>query len=218
MTIRAQFLSVLISAASLSPSTGHAAFPPVTLKGGLSIASISGQAPSFDPESKLGIMGGVEVAFPAHSGLTVCPEVGFAMRGFSYGESEFTDEAGNTTGTFETLSSTLCATLAVPLRIALTDAGPARIEALAGAMLAFEIGERFVTTGDSETSMKSDVLRGTDYGLIGGGAVHFPAGPGRWVIEGRYVYGFARLSRGGPVEANTRAIEIVTGYTFNPRR
>lgn len=222
-TFGTAWATAIVAAALLGSSTARAESGlSVTIRSGLSVAGVSGRDVYFDPDTKRGYAGAVAVALPVASLVSLEPEVGYAMRGFSWGKVEWYDESGTALGTGETLTATdmICVTL--PVRVALPIAGPVRLSLLAGPSVAFEVRERWVITGPKRTLMRADFQRHTDYdGVIGAGA-DLAAGPGRLGVEGRYVHGFTQLStpslpvdyHTGGFEFTTRAFEVTLGYSL----
>jgi hypothetical protein len=195
------------------PAVAFAAGPTITLKGGLSIAKVSADYPFFDPATKLGFAGAAAVDVPLGPRLSLAPEIGFAMRGFSLGESSVTDASGNVTGTIEVLDASSFLTVAVPLRLALPTSGPLGFSVMVGPEVAFETGEQLVSTGDLSMKDKVDILRNTDYGVLAGVGADLAVGPGHWGVEGRYMYGLANLKHSDTaIDVHSRNIEILTSY------
>jgi len=75
------------------------------VKGGLSLASVTDGFEFVDPQSKQGFTGAVAMELPLASRVSIAPELGYAMRGMSLGESEIVVFTG-TGGTVESVQAT----------------------------------------------------------------------------------------------------------------
>jgi hypothetical protein len=185
----------------------------LVVRGGLSIAWVSGEFEFFDPEDKLGFAGAVGFELPLHPRVSMTPEVGYAMRGFSAGESEITGPGGNPTGTFETLFATDYVTVGIPvsLRFPTSNVG---FSLSTGPQVAFEVSEATVLRGDREDEIDSEASKDTDFCWLVGAAADLPFGRGQAGVEVRYVHGLVNLNDIGPEEFSTRALEILATWKF----
>lgn len=211
-TFRLTFV-VLVAIGSLASAAS--ASTTVSLRGGLSVANVSGRSDVLEPESKQGFTGQFALAFPLARGFSVAPEVGYAMRGFSLGESEVTDFVGMPRGRMESLLATDMVTLALPVTTAFPAAGRLRLHVLTGPQLEIEYRERLVNRGVIEGEIESEALKGNGFAWLFGAGVGFAAGPGEWSLHARYVHGLTQMTDDESLfDTHTRAFEFVTGYSF----
>jgi hypothetical protein len=80
-----------------------------------------------------------------------------------------------------------------------------------GPFASFETSERLKLTGSQDTSVDVNNLKGTDVGVTFGAGLEIDAGPGRWVIEGRYDSGTVDLNPDG---SRSGAWLLMTGFRF----
>jgi len=166
----------------------------ITATGGLTISKLRNVSDPFDVlKSVKGIDAGVGMAWPLAGSLEVQPEVRYIQKGISFGESEGSDQNGNPTGTFETLHVVDAIEVPLLLRWEVPTGGRVHPVLIGGPFVSFEIAERRKTTGSQKSSVDAGILKNTDYGVVLGAGLELDAGPGRWILHGRYEPGLADL-------------------------
>ena len=79
----------------------------------------------------------------------------------------------------------------------------------------FEVAERLKTTGSQEATEDSEILKNTDYGVVLGAGLELDAGPGRWILQGRYEPGLADLgSFYTSNQVHSGAWVLTTGFRY----
>jgi hypothetical protein len=197
---------------ALAPDAALAG-PEWGVKGGLSVAGVRWDNAVFEPQSKLGFAGGASARFAFAKRAYVQPEVLYVMKGFSFGESEQTDTAGNSVGMIETLLAADYVQVPVLVGYELPPRGTFQTALYAGPMIGFETRERFVTTGDIDVSTNDDLLVNTDYGISLGARLGKSSGPGLWELDVRFDRGLAQLARTGN-DIGSWAVLVMAGFTF----
>jgi hypothetical protein len=212
--------AITLCASMLAGGGSAVAGPPeLVFRTGLSVANVAMDKTVFEPDRKLGFAGSVAASFGLGGPVSIAPEIGFGMRGFSYGKSEATDTAGNVLGRFESLLATDVLTVAAPVRVTFPPAARVRISASLGPEVAFELRERFVNTGTVHGSANSDLLRNTDFAVLAGAGIDVGLGPGRCGVEGRYLHGLTQLSEpDGLLDTHSRTLEVLAAYRVSIRR
>lgn len=188
--------------------------PSVAIQAGLSLAGVDGHSPVVGTSNKRGASGRITYRQPLGAFFSLAPELGVAMRGFSYGKSNATDEQGAVIGEIESLQSTAVLTLAIPAAITVPVDGPVRASLLTGPEMDFEMSERLVTTGAVKGSVKSTLLRGRATDWLVGAGVDARLGSGRVLLAVRGVLGLTRLTP-PPFSPRTRAFELELGYSID---
>ena len=96
----------------------------------------------------------------------------------------------------------------------------------AGPSVAFEIGcnvdidigdgDSFSGDCDDDDADVAVARKSTDFSLVGGAGFEFPAGPGRILIEGRYIYGLTNINDDPDVtsDAKHRTWFVGAGYSI----
>jgi hypothetical protein len=209
--------SWLLAALCVLPSSAAWARPyQITVDGGLVVSKLRDvQDPLGTLEALKSFTAGLRVGWPVGEGLVVQPGLLYVAKGVSYGKSQGTDPAGNPTGEFESLHVVDALEVPVFLRWRLPLDWRVRPVLLGGPFVSFETAERLKTTGSQNTSQSVDVLNNTDYGLGFGAGLEMRAGPGSWILEGRYDLGLANLGDfQGSDHVHSGAFAITTGYSF----
>jgi len=188
----------------------------VTAMGGLAISKLRNVDYPFGAfQSVKGPGAGVGLAWPLAASLEVQPEVLYMQKGISLGESEGVDESGTLTGTIETLHVVSAIEVPLLLRWEVPTGGRVHPVLSGGPFVSFEIAEQRKITGSQTTSQDSEILKNTDYGVVLGAGLELDAGPGRWILQGRYEAGLADLgtfSFYSSDHVHSGAWFITTGY------
>jgi hypothetical protein len=188
-----------------------AATRTLVVKGGLSLASVTDGFEFVDPQSKQGFTGAVALELPIAPRLAVAPELGYAMRGMSLGESEWTDFTGPPLGTVESLQETEYLTIGVPFSL-VVPTGRIGFSLSTGPQVAFKTAERLVLHGAIDHSANTKGFTSSDAGWLLGAGADIALGPGRVGFEGRYVLGMTNLNNVGPEEFKNRSFEILATW------
>lgn len=130
----------------------------------------------------IGVTARIEIA----PQLSIEPQLIYVSDGFSWGEATATDEVGNSQGTFEQLSVLEHVQTPVLFRYLLTSEGKVRIFGVAGPYGSIRTREYRRMTGALEHVTKTDDLRTTHFGVVMGGGIQMPAGPGELELQLRY--------------------------------
>lgn len=195
------------------PAFGAA--PVVTLKAGASLSTMRGNTAFVDPGWLFGPRGTVAVEWSLAPQFGVAPELGYATRGFLWGESQGTDAVGNSTGRFKSFETTRDLTLAVPFRWAALSGGRIHAGLLGGPDLSLEHHETFDNRGAQKSSDSNDVFSGQDIGLLLGLWADVRSGPRRLGLEARYIHGLLQMwNRPGLVEYHSSVVEILATLRF----
>lgn len=130
----------------------------------------------------VGITARIEIA----PQISIEPQLIYVSDGFSWGEASATDELGNSQGTFEQLSVLEHLQTPVLFRFQLTKDGSVRVFGVAGPYGSIRAREYRRMTGALEHVTKTDDLRSTHFGVVVGGGIQMPAGPGQLELQLRY--------------------------------
>jgi outer membrane protein with beta-barrel domain len=211
LNLRTLPMALALSGALGTTSPAHAAEPPfhITALGGMSVAKFR-DAPDV-LQSLKGLSAGIGLGWSIGPSLEFQPQLLYVEKGVSYGESELTDFAGTPLGKIETLLVTAALEVPVLVRWEVPTGGRVHPVLFGGPFASFELSEKMKITGSFETSEDSHSLKGGDIGIALGGGLEIDAGPGRWVIEGRYDAGTVELSPDG---SHSGAWLVMTGYRF----
>jgi hypothetical protein len=181
-------------------------------KGGVSFANMSlDPDEDIDTESLLGFVGGGEVQIPIGTGgVSVQPELLYIRKGFEE------TEAGET---FKLQVDYIEIPLLLRYDI---PAAAVRPYVLAGGTVSFEASCKLVAE-DETVSADIDCddeaagvdTESTDFGVLFGGGIAFPAGPGALFIEGRYGIGLADVDAEEGSEAKHRVGAVMVGYSVS---
>jgi hypothetical protein len=204
---------LVLAACSIAP-TAFASNLSLTFRGGIGISKLTTESSAFEFENRTAFVGGIGLAIPLNESWSIEPELGYAMRGASFGESEGTDQNGNVLGTLESVLEQDMLTITVPVRYTVPLSEEVRFGLLAGPAVAFEMRERSVTTGAVDRTDASDILDGTDFDAVFGGGLDFRLGPGRLGVEARFVVGLVGLFPDSSTGGQTRSVEVTAGYSF----
>jgi len=212
--LRTAPLALTLLGLLLGSAPALASEPPfhITVLGGMSIANLR-DAP--DPQNVLqslkGKSAGIGLGWSIGGPWELQPQLLYVEKGVSFGESVGTDVAGIPTGTFETLNVTGALEVPVLLRWNVPIGERVHPVLAVGPFASFEISERLKLTGSQDTSVDVNNLKGTDVGVTFGAGLEIDAGPGRWVIEGRYDSGTVDLNPDG---SRSGAWLLMTGFRF----
>ena len=185
---------------------------PLTLivKSGATFSNVQGEFEFVSPQSKTGFVGALGLDVPLSSHLSLVPELGYAMRGFSLGESTIETFTGPG-GTIESFQTADYLTISAPLSVAI-PAGRLAFNLATGPQLAVKLSETFVTHGAIESNLKTDRLTSTDPGWLLGAGADVGFATGRLGVEGRYVLGTTNLNDGGPEDFKNRSFEVMATW------
>jgi len=187
------------------------------VQAGLSMAGVRWDTPAFDPGSKLGAAFGASAQIPIGPSTFVESGLTYAMKGFSFGESEATDNSGNSLGTFETLLAVDYLEIPVLLGYSLQTQGAFRTSLYAGPYVGFEVSEKMVATGAIESITDDNRLDNTDYGLSAGARIGLQKGPGVWTLDLRYDHGMVELDDVAE-DVENWAWLVLAGFSFSGPR
>jgi|KBSMisStaDraftv2_1062788.scaffolds.fasta_scaffold1197143_1 hypothetical protein len=187
-----------------------AATRTLVVKGGLSLASVTDGFEFVDPQSKQGFTGAVAMELPLASRVSIAPELGYAMRGMSLGESEIVVFTG-TGGTVESVQATEYLTIGVPFSLAIPTGGIG-FSLSTGPQLAIKTAERLVLRGAIDESVNTSGFTSSDAGWLFGAGADVALGPGRVGFEARYVLGLTNLNDFGAEDFKNRTFEILATW------
>ena len=175
-------------------------------KGGVSFSTVSFDPEDDDTQSLLGFVGGGEVQIPLGAGgVSLQPELLYVRKGVEF------DDAGSTTKfTLDYVEIPVLLRFDVP-------AASVTPFVYAGGSVGFEASCK-VEEEDAESVDCEDFgvdTESTDFGVLFGGGVGFPAGPGRLFVEGRYTVGLADVDAGEGLEAKNRSGAVMVGYSVS---
>jgi len=217
--MRSRLPWMLVGAVSSLLASAALAAGPVTVgaKGGMVFSDISPRdsGPAAELERKYGPSLGGFASWRLNEFFAIQGEALYVSKGFSYGESEATDDAGNLLGTFETLGVVDYAEIPILLHVSPPLQGALRPGVLVGPAVSFKLRERQKTTGAVEGSDQTDFFKDTDFGVAVGADVRFPTGPGWSLIEVRYTHGLVDAAddfRGR--KTRNRALMVMAGVAY----
>jgi hypothetical protein len=206
---------LLLLSAAVPARAGDRAYQ-VTAEGGISFSKLR------DLNDPLGVYqdvksftGGLRFGWPMGKRLEIQSGVLYIVKGVSYGKSALTDFSGNSSGEIESMHVVNAVEVPVLVRWGIPLDWRVRPVLLGGPFVSFETAERFKVTGDESYATDSQILKNTDYGIVLGTALEMKAGPGRWILEGRYDLGLADLGDfdfSGSVHSG--AFAITMGYAI----
>jgi hypothetical protein len=148
-----------------------------------------------DARDKAGFAGAMALHVPLQSWLTVQTELGYAMKGTSYGSIDDPVVNGQTRpGSFEQLWAIDYVELPVLLR-ARGNGDMFRPALIAGPVLGIKVIERFVLIGgqDEQYKAKSDVGRSLDLAVAGGAALEIGPADRCLSLEARFTRSLANV-------------------------
>lgn len=145
-------------------------------------------------KSKLGFQGGLGFNIQAgNSGFSVQPEINFISKGVAFKTANNKKQNYNINY------------LEVPL-LAKYSFGPVYVNA--GPSLGLRLGEsKLVNANYGE-------LKKIDFGVQMGAGVAIPAGPGKFIIDGRYALGLRNISKVKGSEIKNRGLIASIGYAI----
>jgi hypothetical protein len=177
------------------------------IKGGGSLAELSGSDDAVDDsvsKSRKGFVAGAYLAFPLGDTVSLQPEALFTQKGQSF---DFTDLDVDTTLKLDYVE--------VPLLIKARFGGDGiRPYLFAGPYVGFRIKAEVVVDAEdagSTTNDLEDETKGTDYGIVGGAGLEFPAGSGAFLLEARYARGLTSIAS-DDVESEDDVKNAVWGF------
>lgn len=184
----------------------------IAAKAGVSFANMSID-PDFDEstESLLGFVGGGHVQIPIGAGaVSVQPELLYIRKGF---------EVEDPDATFKLQVD--YAEIPVLLRYDI-PAQSVMPFVMAGPYIAFEAACKVVvesasTTADQDCDPDANEVdtESTDFGILFGGGLAFPVGPGALFFEGRYGVGLSDVDAVENQEAKHRAGAVMVGFSVS---
>ena len=213
--MRSRIMSIALLLGPLAvagPSLAAEAPLHVTVLGGMSIAKLRDAPDPYDVlQSLKGLSAGIGLGWPIASSWELQSQLLYVEKGVSYGEQTATTFAGTSTGTFETLNVTGSLEVPVLVRFEVPTGGRIRPVLMGGPFVSFEMSEKMKLTGSQESSRDTHNLKGSDIGVAFGAGLEMNAGPGRWVLEGRYDLGTVELNPDG---SHSGAFLLMTGYRY----
>jgi len=143
-------------------------------------------------------------------------ELLYVSKGFSFGESEATDDSGNPIGTFETLIDAEVLELPLLVHASWPTQGALRPGLVAGPAFSYKLRERFKTTGAVEGSEASSLFSDTGFGVTVGAELRIRSGFGWSLLEARYTHGINDLDKdsGTLNVAQDRTWMFMAGFEF----
>jgi Outer membrane protein beta-barrel domain len=214
--LRTIALALLGTLSACAPGVSEARPFHITAMGGLTISKLRNLSDPYDIfESLKGFSAGVGLGWPLSGSLEIQPEVLYIQKGVSFGESEGADDSGNPIGSLETLHVVDAVEVPLLLRLQVPMGGRLHPVLVGGPFVSFEVAERLKTTGALESSEDSQILKNTDYGVVLGAGLELEAGPGRWILQGRYEPGLADLgSFYTSNQVHSNAWVLTTGFRY----
>lgn len=208
--MRRMWAFIIAGALVAAAAQGADAQMRIGAKGGISFANMS-LDPDEDTESLLGFAGGGEVQIPLGAGgVSLQPELLYIRKGF-----ELTDEGE----TFKFQTDYI--EIPVMLRYDI-PAASVRPYVMAGGSVAFEASCKLIAedeTVSADIDCDDETLgvetESTDFGILFGGGLAFPAGPGALFVEGRYGIGLADIDASEADEAKHRVGAVMVGYSIS---
>jgi opacity protein-like surface antigen len=222
MRARTQFLGWALALAVLpyAAPPAAAAGTRVSLKGGLSMATLLGTLPTSSLVSngyRNSAGGGIAVTFAGRGRWAFQPEALYVSKGTSYGKSDLTDPVGNVTGSVET--SLVIDYLEFPLlaRYGFRPEQTLSPYLLAGTAVGFRTRQDFEISGDIEGKTGVDFFRPADLGLAFGTGFELGHGRYRGLLEARYTLGILNVGR-DPFSSDVRNgdLLVMAGVSFRP--
>jgi hypothetical protein len=188
----------------------------VTAEGGISFSKLRDLNDPLNVTTYIkSFTGGLRFAWAIGPRLEIQPGLLYVVKGVSFGNSEAVDPSGNPIGQMESMHVVNAVEVPVLVRCGIPVDWRVRPVLLGGPFVSFETAERLKLTGARSVSQDSQILKNTDYGLVLGTALEMKAGPGRWILEGRYDLGLADLGdfyTFGSVHSS--AFAITMGYAI----
>lgn len=213
-------LVLLLAALPIAARPGAAAVTGVSLKGGLSMATLLGTLPTSSlvaNEYRNSWGGGIGVTFAGEGHWAFQPEVLYVSKGTSYGQSDLTGPSGNVTGSVETSLGIDYLEFPLLARYDFRSEEALSPYLLAGAAVGFRTRQDFEISGDLEGKVGIDFFRPADLGLAFGSG--FEVGRGKYLglLEARYTLGILNVGR-DPFSSNVRNGDflLMAGLSFQP--
>ena len=185
----------------------------IAAKAGVSFANMSldPDLEGGDKQSLLGFAGGGHVQIPIGSGaVSVQPELLYIRKGFEFEES-------GATAKFQADY----AEIPILLRYDI-PAQSVMPFVMAGPYVAFEascklIGEDEGVTIDTDcdSTLGDTETESTDFGILFGGGIAFPVGPGALFFDARYGLGLTDISADPDEDAKHRAGAVMVGFSVS---
>ena len=213
-------LGLVLVAAIAAAGAADAAITRVSMKGGLSLATLHGDLPTSpfvpnDYRSSGG--GGVAVTLGSEGPWSFQPEVLYVSKGTSYGKSELTNSSGGVLGTIETalvmnyLEFPLLARLGFRQREAVSP------YLLAGPTFGFRTSQDFQISGALQASTGIDFFRPGDLGVALGSGLEVGRGAYRGLLEARYTLGLLNTAHDTySSNARNEDLLVMAGLAFRP--
>lgn len=146
--------------------------------------------------------------------LSIEPGLMYVSDGFSWGNATVTDELGNSHGTIEQISVLEHVQTPVLFRFQFTKDGPMHLFGVAGPYGSIRAREYRRMTGALESVTKTDDLRATHFGVVVGGGIQMPAGPGELELQMRYDTALSSVQRfDGLGNVYPSAIRMLVGWS-----
>jgi hypothetical protein len=201
------FIAICVAFLLSSPLTGQTT---LGFKGGLSLSTIGGSdAGSFDAEYRSGFGLGAFMAFALSDRLSVQPEISYLQKGLKSSESGV-----DFTFALDYLE------IPVLLRVDIPVEGTIAPYFVVGPALSFKAGCE-ISGSDSGTEVTFDCdeaemeVKALDFGGIVGVGLSVEAGPGDFLVQGRYNFGFTTLDDSEyEDDIKSRAFFFGVGYSF----
>lgn len=178
-------------------------------KGGVSFSTVSFDPDDEDAESVTGFAGGAEVQIPlGASGLVLQPELLYTRKGVEFG-----DDGDSRSIDIDYVEIPVLVRFNIPAQSVMPFV-------FAGGAVSFEASCSVEDT-DGGTTVDADCedvgieTESTDFGVLFGGGLAFPAGPGDIFVEGRYNFGLADIDPVEDFEAKNRSGAVMVGYSVS---
>lgn len=178
-------------------------------KGGVSFSTVSFDPDVEDTKSVTGFAGGAEVQIPlGASGLILQPELLYTPKGV-----EFEDDGVTSSINVDYVEVPVLVRFNIPAQSVMPFV-------FAGGAVSFEAscsveGTDGSITVDADCEDAGVETESTDFGVLFGGGLAFPAGPGDIFIEGRYNFGLADVDPAEDFEAKNRSGAVMVGYSVS---
>ncbi len=182
---------------------------------GPSFATLATSSHSPYVESFTSVTGEIAMRVPIASAFDVQAGIDYAVKGFSLGRSDLTDENGVVAGTFTTHRA--LTHLEVPLLLRWNPVRNAVVEPflVAGPFVSAELDEAYHHIGAGgvlPARVNTHQYPNVDFGLAGGAGVRTKLGPGWLSLAARYDAGLKNLWPDAPTTAHSRFTALTLGY------
>jgi hypothetical protein len=202
-TIATAFLVVAVSGVDAQMRLGA--------KGGVTFSNLSFDPDEPDAESLTAFSGGAEVQIPlGGTGLALQPELLFTRKG-----TELSEEGGTAKLKLDYIEIPVLVRFNIPAQSVMPFLYGGPVVSFESACK-FEGSEGGVSVEiDCDSPELEANTESTDFGILFGGGLAFPAGPGDIFVEGRYSFGLVDIDADEGFEAKNRSGAVMLGYSVS---